>query len=469
MSTAATINDFIDSRRSQWLEEVFQFLRIPSISTDPARVGDVAAAADWLRERLVEAGCTEAEVWPTEGHPVVYGAWRGAGDAPTVLIYGHYDVQPEDPVELWDSPPFEPEVRNGKLFARGSADDKGQLYVHAKSLQTWLETTGSCPVNVVFLIEGEEEVGSPNVEAVVRNHLDRLRCDAVVVSDTTMFAPGLPTLCNGLRGLAYLQIDLQGPNRDLHSGMFGGAVVNPAETLAQMLAACRTQDGRVAIPGFYDDVAEVPAAERDDWARLPFDDDAYREGLEVDGLMQTSHSTLESLWAQPSFDVNGLLSGWTGAGSKTVLPAQAMAKVSMRLVANQDPERIADAFESYMHELAPPGVRLKVTRMHGGQPWSAPREHPILQAAARAMERAFGTETVFIREGGSIPLVPTMEALFGVPTVMMGFGLPDENAHAPNENLDLENFYRGVASSALFFEELAAIGASSSGVTGDEA
>ncbi len=458
MSTADTINALIDSKRSEWLEELFEFLRIPSISTDPERTSDVAAAAEWLRARLAEAGCTEAEVWPTAGHPVVYGAWRGAEGAPTVLVYGHYDVQPEDPVELWDSPPFEPEVRGGKLFARGSADDKGQLYVHAKSMQAWLETTGSCPVNVVFLIEGEEEVGSPNVEVVVRKHLERLRCDAVVVSDTTMFAPGLPTLCNGLRGLAYLQVDVQGPNRDLHSGMFGGAVVNPAETLAQMLAACRDENGRVTIPGFYDDVVEVPAEERDDWAKLPFDDDAYRATLDVDGLLDSGHTTLESLWAQPSFDVNGLLSGWTGKGSKTVLPAQAMAKVSMRLVADQDPERILDAFEGYMYELAPPGVRVEITRMHGGQPWSAPREHPVLQAAARAMQRAFDAETVFIREGGSIPLIHTMEELFGVPTVLMGFGLPDENAHAPNENLDVENFYKGIASSALFFEELAGIG-----------
>jgi acetylornithine deacetylase/succinyl-diaminopimelate desuccinylase-like protein len=414
-------------------------------------------AADWLAVQLESAGCTETEIWETAGHPVVYGAWRGADDAPTVLVYGHYDVQPEDPVELWTSPPFEPEVRDGKLFARGSVDDKGQLYVHAKALEAWMRSEGACPVNVVFLIEGEEEVGSPNVGAAVEEHLEQLRCDAVVVSDTTMFAPGLPTLTNGLRGLAYLQIDLQGPNRDLHSGMFGGAVVNPAETLAQMLAACRDAQGRITIPGFYDDVAEVPAQERADWTDLPFDENDYRASLDVDALAPSGHSTLESLWAQPTFDVNGLLSGFTGEGSKTVLPATAMAKVSMRLVANQDPERVADAFEAYMRELAPPGVKLKITRMHGGKPWSAPRDHPILQAAARALERGFGAETVFIREGGSIPLVATLEELFGVPTVMMGFGLPDENAHAPDENLDMRNFYDGIASSAYFFEELAKI------------
>ncbi|NKB89276.1 MAG: dipeptidase [Acidobacteria bacterium] len=456
MTDTHPIASYIEDHRERWLEELFEFLRIPSISTDPARAGDVRSAAEWLLGRLEEAGCTESAIWETAGHPVVYGAWRGAGDsAPTVLIYGHYDVQPEDPVELWSSPPFEPEVRNGKLFARGSADDKGQLYVHAKALEAWMQTEGSCPVNVVFLMEGEEEVGSPNVAASVKEHLDELRCDAVVVSDTTMFAPGLPTLCNGLRGLAYLQVDVQGPNRDLHSGMFGGAVVNPAETLAQMLAACRDDNGRITVPGFYDDVVEVPQTERDDWKALPFDGDAYRESLDVEALLPTGASTLESLWAQPTLDVNGLLSGFTGEGSKTVLPATAMAKVSMRLVANQDPEKIADAFEAYMHELAPPGVKVTVKRMHGGKPWSASREHPVLQAAARAMERGFGAQTVFIREGGSIPLVATLEELFGVPTVMMGFGLPDENAHAPDENLDLGNFYDGVASAAYFFEELA--------------
>lgn len=450
------VSEYIDQHRDPWLQELMELLRIPSVSTDPGHAGDIAAAAHWLREKLSEAGCTEAEVWETPGHPVVYGAWRGAEGAPTVLVYGHYDVQPEDPIELWDSPPFEPEIRDGKLFARGSADDKGQLYVHVKAFQAWLQATGSCPVNVVFLIEGEEEVGSEHVEQVVRDRLEQLRCDAVLVSDTTMFAPGLPTLCNGLRGMAYLQVDLQGPNRDLHSGMFGGAVVNPAETLARLLSSCRDDDGRIAIPGFYDAVQEVPAEERDDWRQLPFDEQEYCASLDVDGLLQAGgYSALEALWARPTFEVNGLLSGWTGAGSKTVLPAKAMAKVSMRLVADQDPERIADLFEQHLRSNAPAGVQLTVTRMHGGKPWSAPREHPILQAAARAMTRAFGRETVFIREGGSIPLVGTLDDLFGVPTVLMGFGLPDENAHAPNENLDIGNFYAGIASAAYFFEELA--------------
>jgi acetylornithine deacetylase/succinyl-diaminopimelate desuccinylase-like protein len=455
MTASNRLSAYIDEQRDRWLEELFDFLRIPSVSTDPASAGKVREAADWLAAQLTAAGCTESEVWETEGHPVVYGAWRGAEGAPTVLVYGHYDVQPEDPVELWDTPPFEPDIRNGKLFARGSVDDKGQLYVHVKALEATLATQGTCPVNVVYLIEGEEEVGSPNVEAVVRHHLDRLRCDAVVVSDTTMFAPGVPSLCNGLRGLAYLEVEVQGPNRDLHSGMFGGAVVNPAEALASMLAACRNEDGSVAIPGFYDAVQEVPLEEREDWKKLPFSAEDYRRSLEVDALMTSpAQSPLEALWAHPALDINGMLSGFTGEGAKTVLPAKAMAKVSMRLVANQDPEAIADAFEQYMHDVAPAGVKVTINRHHGGNPWSAPREHPILQAAARALERAFGAETVFIREGGSIPLVDTLQQLFGVPTVMMGLGLPDENAHAPNENLDLGNFFGGIAGSAYFFQEL---------------
>jgi len=383
MTDSTAIPSVIEERREAWLAELFDFLRIPSISTDSERVDDVRAAADWLAAQLASAGCTETAIWETEGHPVVYGAWRGAPDAPTVLVYGHYDVQPEDPIELWSSPPFEPEIRDGKLFARGSVDDKGQLYVHAKALEAWMRATGSCPVNVVYLIEGEEEVGSPNVAGAVQEHLEELRCDAVVVS-----------------GLAYLQIDLQGPNRDLHSGMFGGAVVNPAEILARMLAACRDENSRITIPGFYDDVREVPAHEREDWTRLPFSDDEYRASLDVDALVPSDHTTLECLWAQPTFDVNGLLSGFTGEGSKTVLPATAMAKVSMRLVADQDPERIADAFEAYMHEIVPAGVKLTITRMHGGKPWSASRDHPVLQAASRALERGFGADTVFIREGG---------------------------------------------------------------------
>ena len=458
MSTTAILQQ-IESCRERWLAELEEFLRIPSVSTDPERTDQVLAAANWLGGKLQQAGCTEVELWPTAGHPVVYGAWRGAPGAPTVLVYGHYDVQPEEPLEGWNSPPFDPEVRDGHLFARGSADDKGQLYVHVKALETWLATTAACPVNVVFLIEGEEEVGSPNVESVVRERLDSLRCDAVLVSDTTMFAPGMPTLCNGLRGLTYLQVDVQGAQRDLHSGMFGGTVVNPAEALCRMIACCREEpSGRVLIPGFYDNVRAVSDEERQQWSELPFDVNAYRESLGVPKIAHAEGFTpLESLWARPTFEINGFLSGFTGEGSKTVIPGRAMAKISMRLVADQDPDDIADRFEAFLREVAPAGIRYQVTRMHGGRPWHAPREHPVLQAAVRALRRGFDAEPVFVREGGSIPLVGTLEDLLGVPTVLMGFGLPDENAHAPNENLDLGNFYAGISSAAFFLEELAGV------------
>jgi acetylornithine deacetylase/succinyl-diaminopimelate desuccinylase-like protein len=456
MSSAESIHAHIDAHRDEWLEEVNEFLRIPSVSTDPERSDQVEAAADWLAEKLRATGCQEVEIWPTPGHPVVYGAWRGDQDAPTLLVYGHYDVQPEEPVDLWDTPPFEPTIRDGKLFARGSADDKGQLYVHVKALESWLQTAGSCPVNVVFLIEGEEEVGSVNIEAAVLEHQERLACDAVMISDTIMFAAGLPSITYSLRGLAYMQLDVTGARGDLHSGSFGGAVVNPAEALARMIASCRDpQTGSVTIPGFYDDVAPLTEAEREQWSTLPFDEKQYRDDLQVDALLEEEgYGVLERTWSRPTFEVNGFLSGFTGEGSKTVLPAKAMAKVSMRLVAHQDPAEIMDAVEAHLRSVTPPGVRLEVTRMQGGKPWMTPRDHPVMLAAGRAMQRGFGAEPVFIREGGSIPLVSTLEELFDVPAVLMGIGLPDENAHAPNENLDLANFYAGIASAAFFFDEL---------------
>ena len=457
MSDSDEFAEHISRQRGTWLEEVNEWLRIPSVSTDPERRDDMRAAAEWLVEKLEAAGCQETAVWPTEGHPIVFGAYRTAESAPTILVYGHYDVQPEDPIEGWESPPFEPTVRDGRLFARGAVDDKGQLYVHVKALETWLATRGSCPVNILYLIEGEEEVGSPNVGKVVQEKIEKLACDAVVISDTSMFAPGLPSLCYGLRGMAYCQIDVRGPKGDLHSGSFGGALVNPAEALARLLAGCRdAQTGAITIPGFLDDVLPLTEEERRDWEGLPFDEGAYRDDLGVAALsFEGDFGVLERLWARPTFEVNGLLSGFTGAGSKTVLPATAMAKVSMRLVPNQDPDKIMDALEAHLIKHAPAGITLEVTRMQGAGAWLAPRDHPVLRAASRALERGFSAAPVFIREGGSIPLVTLLDELLGVPAVLMGLGLPDENAHAPNENLTLENFYGGVASAVYFHEELA--------------
>jgi len=457
MSDVDQFAEHISRQREKWLEELNEWLRIPSVSTDPERRGEMVAAAEWLEEKLVAAGCQETAVWPTDGHPIVFGSYRSADSAPTILAYGHYDVQPEDPVEGWESPPFEPTVRDGRLFARGAVDDKGQLYVHVKALETWLATCGSCPVNIIYLIEGEEEVGSPNVGKVVRENIDKLACDAVVISDTSMFAPGLPSLCYGLRGMAYCQIDARGPKGDLHSGSFGGAVVNPAEALARLLASCRdTETGAISIPGFYNDVVPLTPKELRDWGELPFDESAYRDDLGVAALsFEGDYGVLERLWARPTFEVNGLLSGFTGEGSKTVLPATAMAKVSMRLVPDQNPDEIMDALEAHLEELAPAGIDIEVTRMLGARAWLAPRDHPVLLAAGRALERGFSAEPVYIREGGGIPLVGLLDELLGVPAVLMGLGLPDENAHAPNENLSLENFYGGIASAVYFHEELA--------------
>jgi len=457
MSASDALSRYIDGHRDAWLDELVEFLRIPSVSTDPGRKQDVARAARWLADALDEAGCQEVELWETPGNPVVFGAyWNGDPDAPTALVYGHYDVQPEDPVERWDSPPFEPEVRDGKIWGRGTADDKGQLYVHAKALEAWLETHDACPVNLKFMIEGEEEVGSEHIEETVREHLDELRCDALVISDTVMFAPGLPSLCYGLRGLAYAQIDVHGPSTDLHSGSFGGAVMNPAEALARMLRDCKDPEtGRVSLPGFYDDVVPLTDQERREWEELPFDEEEYLQSVGAPALAgEEGYDVLERLWARPTFEINGLLSGFTGQGAKTVLPSEAMAKVSMRLVPDQDPDDAVEALERHLEAVAPEGVTWELTRMHGGRPWLASRDHPVLQAAGRALERGFGAEAVFIREGGSIPLVGMFDEILGVPAVLMGLGLPDQNAHAPNENLDIENFFAGIASAAYFHEEL---------------
>jgi acetylornithine deacetylase/succinyl-diaminopimelate desuccinylase-like protein len=403
---------------------------------------------------LRAAGLTRVETFPTTGHPIVYGEWLGAKGAPTLLVYGHYDVQPVEPLEEWKSGPFEPTVRDGQIFARGSADDKGQVLIHFKAAEAHLKAAGRLPVNLKFLIEGEEEVGSADLDPFIASNRDLLRCDAVVISDTTMFARDLPTITYGLRGLTYCQLDVIGANTDLHSGSFGGAVANPGEALARILAGMKDARGRVTIPGFYDEVEPLSEEERRAFRKLPFDEDKYRRELEVPALAgEEGFSTLERTWARPTFEVNGLLSGFTGEGAKTVLPARAMAKVSMRLVARQEPDAIAARFEKHARSLCPAGVRLEVKRMHGGKPCLVPMSHPAVQAGARALEKGFGRAPVFIREGGSIPVVATFSEVLKVPTVLIGFGLPDENAHAPNERFDLSNFRRGIVSIAHLYDE----------------
>jgi acetylornithine deacetylase/succinyl-diaminopimelate desuccinylase-like protein len=448
--------DFINVNRERYLEELKAFLAIPSISALPQHAGDVRRCADWCAEEMRRIGMQNVRLVDTPGNPVVYGDWLGAPGAPTILFYGHYDVQPVDPLELWDSPPFEATIRDGEIYARGSADDKGQVFMHFKAIEAHLKQNGKLPVNMKIILEGEEEVGSVNLDDFIREHKGELGADVVVISDSPMFARGVPSICYGLRGLVYFQIDLRGSSTDLHSGSFGGAVANPAFVLSQILAQMKDRSGRIRIPGFYDDVVELQEEERKAWATLPYNEKAYRKDFGIPKVFgETGYTTLERTWARPTFEVNGLLSGFTGEGAKTVLPALAMAKVSMRLVPNQTPDKIAELFEAHLRDIAPKTVELKVTRMHGGKPWMTAYDNPYVQAAGRAIERGFGRAPVFTREGGSIPVVSTFQEELGLPSVLFGVGLPDENAHAPNEKLDLANFQGGIISSAFLYEEIA--------------
>ncbi|HEX6211814.1 MAG TPA: dipeptidase [Methylomirabilota bacterium] len=450
-----TVVDFINLHRDRYVDELKTYLAIPSISALPQHAGDVRRCAEWTADELRRIGMQNVRLIETPGNPVVYGDWLGAEGAPTILFYGHYDVQPVDPVEQWTSPPFEATIRDGEIYARGAADDKGQIFMHFKAIEAWLKEAGRLPVNIKLFIEGEEEVGSTHLDQFVKDHRGELAADVVVISDSPMFDRGIPSICYGLRGLAYFQIDVRGTSTDLHSGSFGGAVANPAFVLAQILAQMKDRGGRVKIPGFYDDVRPLAEEERAEWKRLPFSETKYRKDLGAPKLFgESGYSTLERVWARPTFEVNGLLSGFTGEGAKTVIPATAMAKVSMRLVPDQSPDRVADLFESYVKKVAPKTVEVKLTRMHGGKPWMASFDNPFVQAAGRAIEQGFGKAPVFNREGGSIPVVSTFQEVLGVPSVLFGIGLPDENAHAPDEKLDLGNFHNGVIAAAYLYEEI---------------
>jgi acetylornithine deacetylase/succinyl-diaminopimelate desuccinylase-like protein len=448
--------DFINVNRDRYVDELKDYLAIPSISALPQHAADVRRAAEWTADALRGAGLQDVRLIETPGNPVVYGEWTGAPGKPTVLYYGHYDVQPVDPVNLWTSPPFEATVRDGEIYARGAADDKGQVFMHIKAVEAFLKKAGSLPVNIKFFIEGEEEVGSVHLDDFVRAHKDQLAADVVVISDSPMFDRGIPSICYGLRGLAYFQIDVRGTKSDLHSGSFGGAVANPAMVLAQVLAQMKDRSGRIRIPGFYDDVRELSEAERAEWRKLPFNETKYRKELGAPKLFgETGYTTLERVWARPTFEVNGLLSGFTGDGAKTVLPAVSMAKVSMRLVPDQDPDKIADLFQAYLEKVMPKTVEWKLTRMHGGKPWMTEFDNKYVRAAGRAIEQGFGKAPVFNREGGSIPVVSTFQQELGLPSVLFGVGLPDENAHAPDEKLDLGNFHNGIIASAYLYQEIA--------------
>jgi acetylornithine deacetylase/succinyl-diaminopimelate desuccinylase-like protein len=450
--------DFINQHRDRYVEELKSYLAIPSISALPQHAGDIRACAEWTAAELTRIGMQNVRLIETPGNPVVYADWLNAPGAPTLLFYGHYDVQPVDPLDLWESPPFEATIRDGEIYARGSADDKGQIFMHFKAVEAWLKQAGSLPVNIRIFIEGEEEVGSRHLDQFVRDHRDQLRSDVVVISDSPMFDRGIPSICYGLRGLAYFQIDVRGSKSDLHSGSFGGAVVNPAMALAQVLAQMKDKGGRIKIPGFYDDVVALRDEERQEFAKLPFNERKYRQELGAPKLFgESGYTTLERVWARPTFEVNGLLSGFTGEGAKTVLPAVSMAKVSMRLVPNQDPQKIGDLFEAHVKKVMPKSVSYTLTRMHGGKPWMTAFDNQYVQAAGRAIERGFGKRPVFNREGGSIPVVATFQEELGLPCVLFGVGLPDENAHAPDEKLDLGNFHNGVIASAALYEEIGAL------------
>jgi len=442
-------------RREEHLADLVRWLAIPSISTLPERAADVRRAAEWVRKRLQVAGCARAELIPTARHPIVYGEWLGAPGRPTILVYGHYDVQPVDPIELWTTPPFEPTRRSGRIYARGASDDKGQVIAHVLALEALRRADGKAPVNVKFVIEGEEEIGSPNLEPFLRRQRKRLACDAVVVSDTAMFAKGLPSICYGLRGLAYLEVLVRGTSRDLHSGTFGGAVANPANVLTRMLAALKDDRGRITIPGFYTGVRPPAAAERRAFARLPHADARYARAIGAPSLTgEAGYTTLERTWVRPTLDVNGLWGGFSGAGAKTVIAAEAGAKLSMRLVPGQRSADIARKAAAHLRRLAPRSVRVDVRSLHGGEPWVTSTDDPALRAAGRALERAFGRQPVFVREGGSIPVVATFSKLLGVPIVLLGFGLNDDNLHAPNEKMELANYWGGIRASAFLMQEL---------------
>ena len=402
-------------------------------------------------------GLQNVRLIDTPGNPVVYGDWLGAEGAPTILFYGHYDVQPVDPLELWESPPFEATVRDGEIYARGAADDKGQVFMHFKAIEAHLKQNGRLPVNIKVILEGEEEVGSANLDDFVKATRTSSTADVVVISDSPMFDRGIPSICYGLRGLVYFQIDLRGTKTDLHSGSFGGAVANPAMVLAQILAQMKDRGGRIKIPGFYDDVrrAEGRGARASSRSCRSTRSGTAKELGAPKLFGESGYTTLERVWARPTFEVNGLLAGFTGEGAKTVIPAVAMAKVSMRLVPDQDPDKIAELFEDYVKKVAPKTVELKVTRMHGGKPWMTEFDNPFVQAAGRAIEQGFGKAPVFNREGGSIPVVATFQEMLGLPSVLFGVGLPDENAHAPNEKLDLGNFHSGIIASAYLYDEIA--------------
>lgn len=438
------IKSYLDTHRERFLEELFDLLRIPSISADSRFAGDVRRAAEFVREKLIEAGCDTAQIEETSGHPIVYGEKIVDPKLPTVLVYGHYDVQPSVPDDLWTTPPFDPQVRDGKIYARGACDDKGQMYMHVKAFEV-MAATGNLHCNVKFMIEGEEEVGSNNLGDFCRKNRERLAADVILISDTSMIANDIPSIDVGLRGLSYVEVEVTGPNRDLHSGVYGGAVANPINVLCSMIAGMHDENRHITIPGFYDDVNELSADERAELNKAPFDLDAYKQDLNIADVMgEKGFTTLERTGIRPTLDVNGIWGGYIGEGAKTVLPSKAYAKISMRLVPNQNSDKVTELFADYFRKAAPAGVKVEVRPHHGGEPVVTPTDSVPYRAAARAMEKTFGKVPIPTRGGGSIPIVALFEKELGIKTVLMGFGLDSDAIHSPNEHYGLFNFYKGI-------------------------
>ncbi len=442
---------YIEENKDRFIEELFGLIRIPSVSSKSEHKADMHRATEYIKKSLLEAGADMAEVIPTEGHPVVYAEKIINPSLPVVMVYGHYDVQPAEPLELWKSPPFEPEIREGKIWGRGADDDKGQLFMHVKALE-YMVKTGTLPCNIKFMIEGEEEIGSPNLGKFCQANAGKLKCDVILVSDTSMIGQDVPSITTGLRGLSYLEVEVTGPNRDLHSGLYGGAVANPVNVLAKMIASLTDENNRITIPGFYDDVLDVKPEERQEMAKAPFDAEKYKNDLDVEELTgEAGYTTMERTGIRPSLDVNGIWGGYTGEGAKTILPSTAHAKISMRLVPNQKSKKIDDLFKKHFESIAPPGVRVRARVLHGGEGYVSPVDHPAYRAASRAYEDTFGKKPIPFRSGGSIPIISLFEKVLDVKSILMGFGLESDAIHSPNENYPLWNFYKGIQTIPLFY------------------
>ena len=446
---------YLESNRERYLAELKEFLAIPSVSSLSEHVKDMQRCAEWISAQMKKVGMENIQILPTGGHPLVYSDWLHAAGRPTVLFYGHYDVQPVDPLELWTTPPFEATVRGENLYARGAADDKGQVMIHLKAIEALMQKHRALPVNVKMIIEGEEEIGSDNLDRFVEEHRDLLEADLVVISDSGMYAKGVPSICYSLRGLSYMEVEVTGPNRDLHSGSFGGSVHNPVQVLCEMIASLHDKNGKITVKGFYDDVRSLTKAERDSFKKLPFSDRQYAKDLGVKQLYgEKGFTTLERLWSRPTLECNGIWGGYTGEGAKTVLPAKASAKISMRLVPDQSSEKAAKLFEKHFKKIAPPTVQVKVRNLHGGEAAITPIDSPGVKTAVAALQKGFGKKVLYQGEGGSIPIVAQFKKILGIDTVLLGFGLPDENAHSPNEFINLGNFFGGIRTSAYFYNLL---------------